>query len=95
MLICKITGMEKLPVNCAFCDLCYDNDYCVALDFPEARNLNFHGERRPKKCPLCEIVEPIIFTIDTLNKDDFVRAWNEAAKEARFYVVQDQKDGEK
>ena len=94
MLICKITGMDKMPINCASCDLCYDNDYCVALKSPEAWELNFRGDR-PRNCPLYEIVEPIVYDFDTLNKDDFVRAWDEALKDADFYFVQDQKGGEK
>lgn len=54
MIFAIIPCMEELPEDCSDCDLVYDDLYCVALNFPEARELNYHG-RRPAACPLFEV----------------------------------------
>ena len=54
MIFAIIPCMKELPKDCSYCDLVYDDMYCMALDLPEARELNYDG-RRPTACPLFEV----------------------------------------
>lgn len=54
MIFAIIPALKELPKDCSECDLVYDDMYCMALNLPEAKELNYNG-RRPASCPLFEV----------------------------------------
>lgn len=49
-MVLAITDMDKLPSTCGECNLCYDNEMCMARCDTEITMIG----TRPSTCPLIE-----------------------------------------
>lgn len=57
MLIISLIELDKMPQDCDYCPLNYDDMYCTAVKLPKGRNILYDG-KRPDWCPLIDITKP-------------------------------------
>ena len=57
MLIMSLIELDKMPKDCDYCPLNYDDMYCTAVKLPKGSGIRYDG-KRPDWCPLIDITKP-------------------------------------